>query len=186
MRVQTPFFPISNQLRPPIISGRWYGPNDSILATDLTLAVDTMYGVLFGVPKKMAFDRIGFEVTALEALKNARIGIYNAPDGTPTSLVVGSAAISLGTTGDKEAVISQTLGMGWYVLALLSNATGTAQIEQFNCTFGMRMFGHATAVGNNMDAYVEAAQAYGALPANFPSLTYTNSASTPLLGLRAA
>ena len=70
-------------------------------------------------------DKLMVEVTALEAGKNARIGIYtDTGDVYPDRLIYGSGEVSVGTTGFKEAQTAgerTARGLSW--LAMTANTT---------------------------------------------------------------
>ena len=87
-----------------------------------TLSPNQIYYVAFFVRQKTTFTRIGIQVTTSSGTI-ARLGIYNAADGRPTSLVLDCGTVSTTTTGEKEATISQSLNVGFYFLAVVSDGS---------------------------------------------------------------
>ncbi|KKM72932.1 hypothetical protein LCGC14_1415560 [marine sediment metagenome] len=171
--------------QPPYIVGATYLSIPGAESTDLTMTVDRLYGTYFQVTApSQAFDRVSFEVQTAEAAKTARVGLYNVgTGGLPGALVTDFGTISVASTGGKEITISETLSYGWYVLAIVTDAT-TCDIEQIN-NVGHRRLG-ASNSSNALRGFVYVAHAYAALPDPFGSPTYDTSAREPKLGLRAA
>lgn len=133
------------------------------------LANDTLYAVPFFVARSMTVDKIGFRCHVLEADKSARVGIY--ADGTnlyPGALVVDAGTTSLATAANKEVTISgdQSLTKGLYWIAILSDATGTAELVDKKPQFSI-LGKDSGNVPRGQNAGWSVAQAYGALPDPF-------------------
>jgi len=80
--------------------------------------------VPFFVRKKTTFTRIGIGVT-VGVGTSARLGIYNAANGVPTSLLLDCGTVSIASGGDKDATINQSLNVGFYFLAIVCDAATT-------------------------------------------------------------
>jgi hypothetical protein len=89
-------------------------------SSPMTLNTNDIYYVPFFVRKKTTFTRIGTQVTTLGGTI-ARFGIYNAANGVPTSLLLDCGTVSTASIGEKEATISQSLNVGFYFLAIVSD-----------------------------------------------------------------
>jgi hypothetical protein len=103
-------------------NNNYYFPYQTNSGGDVSrLTTTRIYYVAFFVRKKTTFTRIGIEISTA-AGTSARLGIYNAANGVPTSLLLDCGTISAATTGEKEATISQSLNTGFYFLALVCDA----------------------------------------------------------------
>ena len=104
---------------------------------------NTIYYAPFFVRKKTTFTRIGVQVT-LQAGTSARLGIYNAANGIPTSLLLDCGTISTASTGEKEATISQSLNVGFYFLAFVADNTVTVLFTTNNPSSSSYSIGQPT------------------------------------------
>ncbi|KKK70298.1 hypothetical protein LCGC14_2925400, partial [marine sediment metagenome] len=88
---------VSKFFLPPYITGRYYLTAIAKESTNLTMAVNTLYGMPFSLrARSQAFDRIFVEIITAEAAKTMRMGIYNiGSDGLPGSLVDDSGTVSI-------------------------------------------------------------------------------------------
>ena len=132
------------------------------------ISTNTIYYVPFFVRKKTTFTRIGIQVTALSGTI-ARFGIYNADNGMPTSLVLDCGTVSTASTGEKEATISQSLNVGFYYLAVVSDGGPTIYSTTNNASASSYSLGQTT----------RTSQVYGFSIAN-GSTTLPNPAQTSL------
>jgi hypothetical protein len=92
--------------------------------TVTSVVANQIYYLPFFVRKKTTFTRIGIQVTIF-AGTSARLGIYNAANGVPTSLLLDCGTISTATIGEKEITISQSLNVGFYFLAFVADNAPT-------------------------------------------------------------
>ena len=136
--------------------------------------------VPFFVRKKTTFTRIGIQVTTLFGT-NARLGIYNADNGIPTSLLLDCGTISTASTGEKEATISQSLNVGFYFLALICDSTPTIYVTSNTPSSSGYAIGQSSRTANNY-AYF-ASNGSITLPSTATSLSETN-AQIPAISLR--
>lgn len=153
-------------------------------ATAAATPVSTnLYATGFEIHASRAFDRIGVEVTTLQAGSTIRLGIYNDAGGLPTTLVVDAGTVDSSTTGAKEATIAQTLA-GVYWLAY--KAEGTAPVVRgYATTVTSRFMPIDTAGGATNQAWGKAAQSAGALASPFPSAPTLAASNVPRIWLRA-
>jgi hypothetical protein len=128
----------------------------------------------FFVRKRTTFNRIGITVTTLFGT-SARLGIYNAANGVPTSLLLDCGTVSTATTGEKEATISQTLNTGFYFLAIVCDSTPTINTLTINNTSSSYAIGQPS---RNSVSY--------AYTAANGSITLPNPAQTSLIDLSTA
>lgn len=113
-------------VRPTIhFTGQWHIPGwySAGFAT-VTPGLGTLLYIPIFVPRPTTYTGIGISVqTALGTL--ARLGIYNALNGSPNTLVLDAGTVSTATTGDKIITISQLLQAGNYFLAYVANHVPT-------------------------------------------------------------
>lgn len=111
-------------------------------AADLVIAADTIYAHRFYSWGK-EYDAIGIRVRTAEAGKGCKMAIFNeGSDGYPSSLVLQTGALSLAVAADIEtAGLAQTLPVGWYWVAILSDSAGVAKLESMAMAYH-RMLGH--------------------------------------------
>ena len=151
----------------------WYaaGQQAAAATTTLTVTAGRMYAMPFYASRQQVLDRLAFNVTTQSSSQNARIGIYSTSGGIslyPTSLVYDSGSISTQGTGVKNnTAISITLtpGLYWFVL-LCSSTPGVAS---YAATSGVPIFGLSNTLSGSPQVGLYVAQAFGALPATFPS-----------------
>jgi hypothetical protein len=103
----------------------------SSIGSTTTAVANRLYYLPFFVRKKTTFTRIGIQVVVLGGT-SARLGIYNAANGIPTSLLLDCGTISTASSGEKEATISQSLNTGFYFLAFVADGTPVIQITTNN------------------------------------------------------
>lgn len=156
-------------------------------ATNTAVSANRLYFYPFPINSIGAFTRIGVRVTTLHA-SNARLGIYNMVNGLPTTLVQDCGTVSVGTTGNKEITITQTLNPGSYALASVFSGTPTmafgVNMYANNSTGGaFEFFGGTDATFASAGYGTYSAFTYGALPSPFAgALTYL--ATCPFMWMR--
>lgn len=91
-------------------------------AVALTTTTRMMY-VPWIVPRSMTINRIGIHVTTAVAGTNIRIGIYNAANDLPTTLLADLGSVATTATGVVELTISQALTPGLVFLAVAKQGT---------------------------------------------------------------
>lgn len=111
-----------------------HGPNNSGTTT-----VNRLYYYPFFVRKKTTFTRIGIQIPSGSSNlgTSARLGIYTAVDGLPSSLLLDAGTVSTATTGEKEATISQELNTGFYFLAFVSDSLIGIQTHSTTLSFAV-------------------------------------------------
>jgi len=148
------------------VSGRIFQGIPMGAISTFTLAIDTLYGTPLFVARRKSFSHIGIHVATLEAGKGARLGVFKmGADRLPAELIVdaGVADLTLAVSVEK-ALAPLILERGWYVPALVSDATGTAQLRSFQRAWSPWGWGSGLNIANQM---YSKAQAYGALPDPF-------------------
>jgi hypothetical protein len=96
-----------------------------------TVSAGTITGTARATPIALATsgtaDRIGIEVTTLQASSTINLGIYNedTATGLPGTLVLDAGTVDSSSTGFKEITISQSLAAGRYWL-VCRTAGGTS------------------------------------------------------------
>jgi hypothetical protein len=138
--------------------------------TVTSVVANQIYYLPFFVRKKTTFTRIGIQVTIF-AGTSARLGIYNAANGVPTSLLLDCGTISTATIGEKEITISQSLNVGFYFLAFVADNAPTIYFTTNT--------GAATSYSIGQSARITSNYAY--IAAN-GSITLPNPAQTSLTG----
>ncbi len=160
------------------------------LTTQSVSSVNSLRAFPFFVPKTMRFDRIAINVTtAASANGVARIGIY-ADNGSlyPGALVVDGGEVATDATGVKEKNIDVTLQGGklYWLCIITGTATGT-QVRAIDRGAAYPINGLDNTLGTSCYLGYAVAQAYGALPATFPTESPTDwSLHVPLIALRKA
>ena len=112
------------------------------------LTASRIYYVPFFVRKKTTFTRIGIQVTTSLGT-SAALGIYNSSDGVPTSLLLDCGTVSIATTGEKEATISQSLNVGFYYLALVADSAAFIYVVTTNAAVSGYAVGQSTRTVQN-------------------------------------
>ena len=152
-----------------------------IASGTFAIAADTLYAIPFYVGKAVTVTRIGINVTTTGAAANARLGIYQLEDGEPTALVLDAGTVSVGTTGEKEATISEALSPGLYMLAVVADGAVTLTGFTPTSTTIYHVMG-SDALGD----FTEGASrsfTYAALPDPFGTATIA-AVQTPAIWLR--
>lgn len=135
--------------------------------TAIVLVADRLYAKPFIVVRDMTFDRIAIDVTALDAGKNARLGIYNLGTNLyPGTLLLDAGTVSVATTGVKSITISQALTKGIYFVAMVTDGTPNVRGTVYHIQIP-NILGLNNTSMNIVYSGWTVAQAYGALPDPF-------------------
>ncbi len=134
-----------------------------------TLSADVMYFVPIVTPSSQVFDRIAFNVQTTGTATNARVGIYDMTNGLPSTLILDGGLVGVGTTGNKEATISQSLSAGVYAVGAVFN--GSCELLDFaNDIYIPYVMGAASPSSGSVNIFT-GSLTFGALPSTFPSAT---------------
>lgn len=154
---------------------KWYWANQSDCAAlaGAALTAAQLYAMPFIAPKRLSrIDRLGFNVTALVAASNAKIGLYTnvgGPDNPyPGQLLFDSGDISTATTGAKTATLDLPLAPGaLYWIVLHNSAAISVQcLAVGGCS---ALLGTDNTLGTTPVCGLQNAQVYAALPTTFPA-----------------
>jgi hypothetical protein len=155
--------------------GRWYYSMliPHVPSTAFAISGDGLYATPYPINRTATYDRIGIQVSTLEAGKNIRFGIYEDDGaGYPGDLVIDAGVASLGATGLISVALTpnQQLTKGTlYWLACVTDATGVAQVRTLATTYIINCFGDPAALDSNLESDVSVACPYGVLPDPFPA-----------------
>ncbi len=146
--------------------GRFYGSSQDTNAATQATTIDLLTAIPFIVTRSESFDRISMNVT-ISGAGSGRLGIY-ADDGSgfPGALIDDSGIIAVGSTGEKNVVIDETLAPGLYWLVSIFDVIAT--MSAINEASVRGVLGH-TSVSTDAANTIEHTQAFGALPNPFPS-----------------
>ncbi len=168
------------------VSNKWYtqSPGYGVASSNagIALTANIVHYFPLLITHRVTFDNVGFQVGTAEAGKNARIAIYNASAGAPTTVVVESGNITLAGTGNLSvAVAATTLQAGQYFWAVNADST-TAVVyrTQANLTKTFISLG-ASFPGNTPDCRYAEASAFGVFPDPATPGTAANISFLPLL-----
>jgi len=169
-----------------IIGGDYYytsGMNTKNSADVIALSANFLYTTPFFVGSVSTFDRIAAWITIAAAGSSMHLGIYDSnANNLPGSLVLDAGTVNTSTTLFKEINIDQELAAGLYWTCLLASANITIK--------GLIQYGSDGMIGfssTNFDlvpGYFTASQAFGALPATFPSPLTNGTLKIPSIALR--
>lgn len=165
-------------------SGETYGPWGTTATTNTApLTAGRVYYVPFICGRKTTFTGFVYEVTtASTATANARLGIYNAADGIPTSKVMETALSSgVNSVAVATVTISQSLEAGFYFLAFITD--GDPYVRQVSPNLQMNNFlmGSSSATAVTTLGYTETSSGT-TLPSTAGTLT-RQTAAVNLLGM---
>lgn len=177
-------------------TGRYFGSflTGGAITTQSLASANSLRVFPFFVPKTMRFDRIAIRVStaATGATPRIRLGVYeDKGDGSvyPGGLVLDAGEVAVNTTGLKELAIDLTLKGGkLYWLALVGQDTASLVVAATPAADALATFlGLDNAFSGTPYLGYAIVQAYGALPANFPTDNPTDwSLPVPLIALRKA
>lgn len=131
-----------------------------------TLSANSLYAVLFYVPRVQVFNRIGIQITtAAAAGTSLRLGIYSMSEAHPGSLILDAGTVAADTTGEKEITINQSLNPGFYYCVCLGDGGPNVRNTNFNA---LPLLYTPNSAGTTVSHWT-ASQAFGALPNPFPT-----------------
>lgn len=164
---------------PGLVSSRYYStaPASGTAAATPNVA----YFIPVYVPERTTITKLGFNVSTA-ATGKARIGLYNAANGAPTTLIVqGGVELDTSTTGDKEVTISQQVDSGLYFESILFSGTPTIATHTIPPERAIQ-YGSSTSSAAVEVGYIPFA--YASLPASAGSLSYQAQPSEPHVWFR--
>lgn len=135
--------------------------------TGQALSANYIYASLFIVARDMTVDRVAVNVSAAGSSgKKAYLGIYNVGTNLyPGTLLLDAGTVDIDGTGVQAITINQSLPKGIYFVAILPEDGVSIKVVYPSSThLGVSATDLLTYRGN-----WSLAQAYGALPATFPS-----------------
>lgn len=107
-------------------TGYYFNPWPIRSRTTQALVADQLYLMPFIVPRDLTIDRLGMRVSAGDAGKIARLGIYkNGVNLYPGDLVIDAGTVDVSAAAGVAATIDQALTKGLYWIALVSDGTPT-------------------------------------------------------------
>jgi len=132
------------------------------------LTANELLAGAFFIARPLTIDRIAINVSSAGATgKKARLGIYaNGTNNYPGSLVLDAGTVDVDSTGVKAITIDQSLSKGiyWFVV----NSDGTPSVRKG--AYAASPIGiYEGDFSNYWYSAWYKSQAYGALPAPFPS-----------------
>ena len=152
-------------------SRRYFPANVLAAGAGAAGAANFVAFVPFCVGQPTTFTGIGVNVTAAGST-TVRLGIYSNSGSQPGSLILDAGTVSITTTGQKTASISQSLTAGWYWLACHYDASPPS-LTSTPAGVGHPGIGAATSSTSLHSGYI-AVQAYASgLPASPTPITYT-------------
>ena len=148
------------------ISGRWAMGLPLGTISTLNLANNILYAIPFFVAHEQSYSDIGIYITALEAGKLARLGVYKlGANLLPSELVFDAGEVSLTLAQERTRPLAPLiLPKGWYATAVISDSTGVAALRASKRAWSPWGWGVNINGTNHM---YEKAQAYGVLPDPF-------------------
>jgi len=157
-----------------LASGRFYtGCPAAQHNTDLAFVNQRQYANYFPVVRETLFVGIGINIGTGEAGKIARLGIYTDSGGVPNALVLDAGTVSIASTGEATAVISQWLAPGMYQVSCTTDATGTAEYVSVQSTFEGCLGGVSGTAALAQYCYDTSIDPSSALPDPFGSVLYS-------------
>jgi hypothetical protein len=152
-------------------SRRYFPANVLAAGAGAAGAANFVAFVPFCVGQPTTFTGIGVNVTAAGAT-TVRLGLYSNSGSQPGSLILDAGTVSITTTGQKTASISQSLTAGWYWLACHFDASPPS-LTSTPAGVGHPGIGAATSSVALHSGYI-AVQAYASgLPASPTPIPYT-------------
>jgi hypothetical protein len=177
-------------------TGRYFGSflTGGAITTQSLASANSLRAFPFFIPKTIKFDRIAIRVStaATGATPRIRLGVYeDKGDGSvyPGALVLDAGEVAVNTIGLKELAIDLTLKGGkLYWLSLIGQDTATLAAAAIPAADSLATFlGLDNSLSGTPYLGYAIVQAYGALPASFPTDNPTDwSLPVPLIALRKA
>jgi hypothetical protein len=163
--------------------GRYYSAYASQQPSTLAITPNSLIFLPIVIPEALTVTRIGIHV-AIAAAGSARLGVYNDVSGVPAgSPFLDAGAVDLGTTGEKEIIISQLLSAGRYWLGIVASSAATLIAENLG-TDGSNVpnLGLVSATGNAI-THLTQSHAFAALP-SVGTLTAETTKTPPRVWIR--
>lgn len=150
-------------------TGQYISVASTVNPSTAALANSTMRANYIDLAAAGTADRIGAEVTTLQAGGLARLGIYatSLTTGLPSTLILDAGTIDCSTIGFKEITISQALNPGRYWLSYTSQSSGTAPTVRVMGAPSMGIPTFAQSDLTSVPAAVQQSSVTGALPNPF-------------------
>jgi len=177
-------------------TGRYFGSflTGGAITTQSLASANSLRAFPFFIPKTIKFDRIAIRVStaATGATPRIRLGVYeDKGDGSvyPGALVLDAGEVAVNTIGLKELAIDLTLKGGkLYWLSLIGQDAATLAAAAIPAADSLATFlGLDNSLSGTPYLGYAIVQAYGALPASFPTDNPTDwSLPVPLIALRKA
>jgi hypothetical protein len=165
---------------------RWYTMPLSCTALSVSgaLTAGRMYAIPFFCPKESTTDYLAINCTTLVALGAVRLGIYNDTNGEPGALLIDAGVADTTATGVKTVACAQALAGGslYWLAALSKSATHAFRAPALAGV--INTIGNDAALPTTHITHFYAAQAYGALPSTFPTVTQGTGIVFPLVYVR--
>lgn len=181
-----------NEPGTPWPTGRYRVADHIYLTGDGQPAADKLTLQPIIIRRAITVDRIGIRLVTAQTGGAIRLGIYRTDPATdlPGALFADAGEVTLsGSTGLKTATVSWLLAPGVYWLAAINKGGGTLPtIRRISGALMGRVQGtddSEISTGNGY-RYLEAAQAYGALPSTAPAATPSAGTDGPAITLRRA
>src|SRR5262245_22963140 len=183
---------VGTLLLPAGLEAWYYGPLDADSAnTNIAPAINTLIAVPFAKLNAGIVDRIAFSLNIVGGAGSvARVGLYdnNPVNFQPRNLLIDGgqqatdAGVGMKVTNIQQLIPASTIVWLTYLCGVAApTISGTATF-----TSGPPFFGFNNSGGGNPQRGWSVAQAYGALPAIFPTagLGFLATAGVPVLYLR--
>jgi hypothetical protein len=171
----------------------WY-PCGAQTGKDLTggsFSSDNIYVIPFWPVRGATIDRIGVNVSA-SGTRKTRMGLYTTTSTTniyPETLLVDSGEVTYSSASIVSATISAAVGSNFMLWAavIVDGGTGTAFCIDTGAVSNLfPVVGWPSTGGAAGGGYLITAQAFGALPATFPSSATRSTGRPPAVMIRYA
>lgn len=154
----------------------YYNPLAIGAISPLAVSANVLVAYPLFIARAVSITKLGFQVTTL-ASGNARVGLYNDVNGQPGTLVVESGALSVSTTGVKEATVASTpLVPGLYWIAFVTDVAPSVNCHA--ATNVVPVIGRDTS--RNIISGLSRSFTYAAMPSDETAQTYANSTAAML------
>lgn len=167
---------------------RWYTLPCTTDAMGVSTGLDanTIYAHIFISSKTITIDTIAINCTNGAVGRAMRIGIYNDNNGEPGTLLLDAGEVLTATNGVKSIAIAGgqilTGGRLYWFVGLSNNITHAFRVPALASI--INVIGTDNTLGVAGITHFYAAQAYGALPASFPSPTNGLTKTFPAIFVR--
>lgn len=168
---------------PGYVDARYYTSEAMVGAgTAVAPSVNLLYAIPIYIAVTTRITKVGLNTVAAATVggATARLGIFNNNYGTrvPSTLLIDAGAVDTTVApGEIEATISQTVGPGWYWLAVMFSSITSLTITM-HASSGFSTGLHGATTGAGGVSVIRVAQAYGAMPSVFPTVVSTDFIAT--------